>query len=55
MEKNQETMEGLLHCLDDSISSRDRRYETLDAQYKNAEGHILHKEYDDKYRVLFGF
>ena len=47
MEKNQETMEGLLHCLDDSISSRDRRYETLDAQYKNAEGHILHKEYDE--------
>lgn len=47
MEINQETMEGLLHCLDDSITSRDRRYETLDAQYKNAEGHILHKEYDE--------
>ena len=47
MEKNQETMEGLLHCLDDSITFRDRRYETLDAQYKNAEGHILHKEYDE--------
>lgn len=47
MEKNQETMEGLLHCLDDSITSRDRRYETLDARYKNAEGHILHKEYDE--------
>lgn len=46
MERNQETMEGLLHCLDDSITSRDRRYKTLDAQYKNAEGHILHKEYD---------
>lgn len=47
MERNQETMEGLLHCLDDSITSRDRRYETLDAQYKNKEGHILHKEYDE--------
>jgi len=47
MERNQETMEGLLHCLDDSITSRDRRYKTLDAQYKNAEGHILHKEYDE--------
>ena len=46
MERNQETMEGLLNCLDDSITSRDRRYKTLDAQYKNAEGHILHKEYD---------
>lgn len=47
MERNQETMEGLLHCLDDSITSRDRRYETLDAQYKNTEGHILHKDYDE--------
>lgn len=47
MERNQETMEDLLHCLDDSITSRDRRYKTLDAQYKNAEGHILHKEYDE--------
>ena len=46
MERNQETMEDLLHCLDDSITSRDRRYKTLDAQYKNVEGHILHKEYD---------
>ena len=25
MEKDQETMEGLLHCLDDSIALRDRR------------------------------
>ena len=47
MEKNQETMEGLLHCLDDSITSRERRYETLDAQYKNEEGHILVTEYDE--------
>ena len=47
MERNQETMEGLLHCLDDSIISRDRRYKTLDAQYKNEEGHILHKDYDE--------
>ena len=45
MVRNQESIEGLLHCLDDAIASRDRRYETLDAQYKNAEGHILHKEY----------
>lgn len=47
MQKNQETMEGLLYCLDDAISSRDRRYETLDAQYKNENGHILQKEYDE--------
>lgn len=39
-------MQQAFHCLDDSITSRDRRYKTLDAQYKNAEGHILHKEYD---------
>ena len=43
MERNQETMEGLLHCLDVSITSRDRRYETLDAQYKNSDGRILLK------------
>lgn len=29
MQKNQESMEGLLHCLDDAITSRDRRYETI--------------------------
>ena len=31
MERNQESMEGLLHCLDDSITSRDpRRLYSLD-------------------------
>lgn len=50
MVKNQETIEGLLHCLDDAISHRDRMYEILDAQYKNKDGHVLHKEYDE-YRV----
>ncbi|MDO5519827.1 MAG: FtsK/SpoIIIE domain-containing protein [bacterium] len=47
MQKNQETMEGLLYCLDDAISSRNRRYETLDAQYKNENGHILQSQYDE--------
>lgn len=47
MYNNQETMEGLLHCLDDAITSRDRRYETLDLQYKNENGHILQKQYDE--------
>ena len=47
MQKNQESMEGLLHCLDDAITSRDRRYETLDLQYKDKNGHILQKRYDE--------
>ena len=47
MQKNQESMEGLLHCLDDAITSRDRRYETLDLQYKDKNGHILQKQYDE--------
>lgn len=47
MENTQESMVGLLHCLDEAIGSRDRRYKTLDAQYKNPEGHILNKEYDE--------
>ena len=47
MQKNQESMEGLLHCLDDAITSRDRRYETLDIQYKDENGHILQKQYDE--------
>lgn len=51
MQKNQESMEGLLHCLDDAITSRDRRYQTLDLQYKDENGHVLQKQYDEyKYR-----
>lgn len=45
MEKNQETIEGLLHCLDDSIASKNRRYKTLDDQYKNEDGNIFHRDY----------
>lgn len=47
MEKDQETMEGLLHCLDDSIALRDRRCQTLDTHYKDEEGRILKKEFDE--------
>lgn len=47
MQKNQESMEGLLHCLDEAISSRNRRYDTLDQQYKNTDGLILQKDYDE--------
>ena len=45
--KNQESVEGLLRCLDDSITSRDRRLETLDIQYKNEKGNVLSTEYDE--------
>lgn len=47
MKRDQETMEGLLHCLDDSIAFRDRKYKILDTKYKNAKGHVLCKEYDE--------
>lgn len=47
MQKDQETIEGLLHCLDEAISSRDRRYETLDSQYRNENGDILSKLYSE--------
>lgn len=47
MHNDQESIEGLLHRLDDAISSRDRRYNSLDSQYKNDNGHIVSKEYDE--------
>lgn len=45
--KDQETIEGLLACLDEAVSSRDRRYESLDKQYRSDNGHILSKDYDE--------
>jgi len=47
MQKDQETIEGLLYCLDDIISSRDRRYKTLDEHYKNKNGHVLNRDYSE--------
>lgn len=47
MKNNEETILGLLHALDDAIASRNRRYNSLDNNFQNAEGKILHAEYND--------
>lgn len=44
---DQETIEGLLKCLDEAIVKREKNYETLDSRYKNENGHILSSEYDE--------
>lgn len=44
---DQETIEGLLKCLDDAIVRREKNYETLDSRYKNENGHIMSSEYDE--------
>lgn len=44
---DQETIEGLLVCLDEAIFNREKSYESLDASFKRANGHILGSEYDE--------
>lgn len=48
MLRNQESIEGLLHCLDDAVYSRNRRYNNLDLQYKNKDG-LIQQNKDDEY------
>lgn len=43
--QNQETIEGLIKCMDDLISKRIRDFSNLDAAFKNENGHILTSEY----------
>ncbi|WP_276948371.1 FtsK/SpoIIIE domain-containing protein [Acetatifactor muris] len=50
MEKNQETIDGLLACLDEAIFDRDRRNESLDGQYKLENGHVLSRDYSEYMR-----
>ena len=43
--QNQETIEGLIKCIDDVISRRDRDFSNLNAAFKNENGHIVTSEY----------
>lgn len=43
--QNQETIEGLIKCIDDLISKRIRDFSNLDAAFKNENGHIVTSEY----------
>ena len=45
--QNQETIEGLIACIDEEISKRDRRFANLDATYKKENGHIVSGEYPE--------
>lgn len=45
--QNQETIEGLIACIDEEISKRDREFANLDASYKNENGHIVSSEYPE--------
>ena len=42
-----ETIEGLLDNLDKLLLNREKSYQLLDKQYKNENGHVLGKEYDE--------
>lgn len=42
-----ETIEGLLDNLDKLLLKREKSYQLLDKQYKNENGHVLGKEYDE--------
>lgn len=44
---DQETIEGLLKCLDEAIVKREKNYEIIDSRYKNENGHVLGSEYDE--------
>ena len=44
---NQETIEGLLVCLDEAIFNREKSFESLDASFKRENGHVLSSEYDE--------
>ena len=45
--QNQETIEGLISCIDEEISKRDRGFANLDATYKKENGHIVSGEYPE--------
>ena len=45
--QNQETIEGLIACIDEEISKRDRGFANLDASYKKENGHIVSSEYPE--------
>ena len=44
---DQDTIEGLLENLDKILLKREKDYQLLDNQYKNENGHVLGKEYDE--------
>ena len=44
---NQETIDGLLKCLDEAIVKRDKSFKALDDYYKNDHGHILSSNYEE--------
>ena len=44
---DQETLEGLVACLDKAIVKREKDFDMLDDRYKNENGHILTREYDE--------
>lgn len=43
--QNQETIDGLITCIDEAISRRDREFANLDAAYKRENGHVVFAEY----------
>ena len=47
MRKNQETVEGLLHCLDNSIEDYDRRIKVLDKEYNVKNDSIVAQYYSE--------
>ncbi|TGX98814.1 DNA translocase FtsK [Hominisplanchenecus murintestinalis] len=59
MMQNQETIDGLIQCIDEAISKRDRDFANLDAAYKKDNGHIMSSEYPEykrrKDRIIENF
>ena len=52
---NQETLEGLIECIDYTIAKREKGYAMLDDQYKDTEGNVLssaYSEYEDRKRKI---
>ena len=47
---SQETIEGLLKCLDEVIVRRERDYQRIDSEYKREDGTVLSKKYDEYQR-----
>lgn len=45
--QNQETIEGLIECIDGTISRRDREFANLDAAYRKENGHVAVDEYPE--------
>ena len=50
---DQDTIEGLLENLDKILLKREKDYQLLDNQYKNENGHVLGKEYDEYVKIKF--